>query len=47
MPVAGGARRTFQVIHSQDSGNARSPFRLIEQPMGREVAWGNRFLDRE
>ena len=38
---------TFQVIHSQDAGNARSPFRVIEQPMGREVEWINRFLDRE
>jgi integrase/recombinase XerD len=38
---------TFQVIHSQDAGNARSPFRVIEQPMGREVEWVNRFLDRE
>jgi hypothetical protein len=37
----------FQVIHSSDSGNARSPFRVIEQPMGREVEWVNRFLDRE
>ena len=38
---------TFQVIHSQDPGNARSPFRIIELPMGREVDWVNRFLDRE
>jgi len=38
---------TFQVIHSQDAGNARSPFRLVEQPMGRELEWVNRFLDRE
>jgi site-specific recombinase XerD len=37
---------TFQVIHSLDGGNARSPFRIIEQP-GREVDWINRFLDRE
>ena len=33
---------TFQVIHSLDGGNARSPFRIIEQP-GREVDWINRF----
>src|SRR5215467_13423349 len=46
MPVGGGARMTFQVIHSAD-GNARSPYRIIEQPSGREVAWINRFLDRE
>ena len=38
---------TFQVIHSQNVSNARSPFRVIELPMGREVAWVNRFLDRE
>lgn len=38
---------TFQVIYSQDRGNARSPFRIIGQPMGREVEWVNRFLDRE
>ena len=37
----------FQVIHSQTAGNARSPFRIIEPPMGREVEWVNRFLDRE
>ena len=38
---------TFQVIHSQDGGNARSRFRIIEQSAGREVEWVNRFLDRE
>jgi site-specific recombinase XerD len=38
---------TFQVIHSSDGSNARSPFRVIEQPSGREVDWINRFLDRE
>jgi site-specific recombinase XerD len=38
---------TFQVIRAQDVGNARSPFRVIEQPTGREVEWVNRFLDRE
>jgi site-specific recombinase XerD len=38
---------TFQVIHSPDADNARSPFRVIEQPTGREVEWVNRFLDRE
>ena len=38
---------TFQVIHSHGGGNARSRFRVIEQPAGREVEWVNRFLDRE
>jgi len=38
---------TFPVIHSRDADLARSPFRLLEQPMGREVEWVNRFLDRE
>src|ERR1700694_372608 len=47
MPVGEGARMTFQVIHSHDGGNARSRFRVIEQPAGREVEWVNRFLDRE
>jgi integrase/recombinase XerC len=37
----------FQVIHSKAVGSARSPFRVIEQPAGREVEWVNRFLDRE
>jgi site-specific recombinase XerD len=37
----------FQVIHANNAGNARSPFRVVEQPMGREVEWVNRFLDRE
>src|ERR1700688_3407355 len=46
MPVGGGARMTFQVIHAHD-GKARCPFRIIEQPMGHEVEWVNRFLDRE
>src|ERR1700724_1343165 len=47
MPVGGGALMTFQVILSHDGGNARSRFRVIEQPAGREVEWVNRFLDRE
>lgn len=38
---------TFQVIHSQNVSIARSPFRIVEQPMAREVEWVNRFLDRE
>ena len=38
---------TFQVIHSHNGDNARSRFRVIEQPAGREVEWVNRFLDRE
>ena len=37
---------TFRVIGS-DTGNTGSPFRVIEQPTGREVEWINRFLDRE
>jgi integrase/recombinase XerD len=35
------------VIHVKDPGNAQSPFRIVEQPMGREVEWVNRFLDRQ
>jgi hypothetical protein len=38
---------TFQMFHSTDGGNARSPFRIIEQSTGHEVDWINRFLDRE
>jgi site-specific recombinase XerD len=37
---------TFQLIH-QPNGGARSPFHIVEQQTGREVAWANRFLDRE
>ncbi len=37
----------FQVTRAHDGHNARSPFRVIEQPAGREVEWVNRFLDRE
>src|SRR5258705_7206903 len=47
MPIGRGTPMIFQVIHSPDTGNARSPFRVIEQPMAREVDWVNRFLDRE
>src|SRR5260370_32987923 len=47
MPVGGGAPMTFQMIHAPDRGTSRSPFRVIEQPIGREVEWINRFLDRE
>jgi hypothetical protein len=38
---------TFQVNYSRAGGNAQSPFRVVEQLMGREVEWINRFLDRE
>lgn len=38
---------TYQLIHLRDPGNARSPFRIVQLPAGREVEWINRFLDRE
>ena len=38
---------TFQMIHSTDGSNARSPFRIVEQSTSHEVDWINRFLDRE
>jgi integrase len=38
---------TFQVIHSKEASNAQSPFRVVEQPIRREVEWINSFLDRE
>ena len=41
------AHMNFLVIHAPDAENARSPFRVIEQPMGHEVEWVNRFLDLE
>jgi integrase len=47
MSVGGGALMTFQVIRSKEASNAQSPFRVVEQPIGREVEWINRFLDRE
>ncbi len=37
---------TLQVIHADDA-NSRCPFRIVESPVGREVEWVNRFLDRE
>lgn len=37
---------TFHVHQCQDLGNARSPFRVIDDH-GREIAWVNRFLDRQ
>ena len=37
----------FRVIYQQPSPNAQSPIRLVEQATGREVAWINRYLDRE
>ena len=37
----------FRVIRQPASSGARSPIRVIEQDTGREVAWINRYLDRE
>ena len=37
----------FRVIDLQTSQNSRSPVRVIEKTTGREVAWVNRYLDRE
>lgn len=37
----------FRVIDLQISRDSRSPVRVIEQSSGREVAWVNRYLDRE
>lgn len=36
----------FRLIHQQASHSAQSPVRVVEQT-GREVAWINRYLDRE
>ena len=37
----------FRVVHQPTANHARSPFRIVEQTIGREVDWVNRFLDRE
>ena len=37
----------FRVIQQQGSNRSQSPFRIVEQTTGREVAWINRFLDCE
>ena len=37
----------FRVIRQPASSGVRSPVRVIEQDTGREVAWINRYLDRE
>jgi integrase/recombinase XerD len=37
----------FRVIRQPPSSGAHSPMRVIEQDTGREVAWINRYLDRE
>jgi hypothetical protein len=37
----------FRLIHQPTSHNAQSPVRVVEQITGREVAWINRYLDRE
>ena len=37
---------TFRVVYLLNS-DGRSPFHVVETPNGREVAWVNRFLDRE
>ena len=37
----------FRLIEQHTSNHARSPIHIIEQTSGREVAWINRYLDRE
>ena len=37
----------FHLLHHHSIGPAQSPFRIVEQETGREVAWISRFLDRE
>src|SRR5450631_4382965 len=37
----------FHVIYQHTSSNGQSPVRIVEQSTGHEVAWINRFLDRE
>src|SRR5215471_11966445 len=46
--LAGGRSSvTFHLVHRPEIGPAQSPFRIVQQETGREVAWINRFLDRE
>jgi hypothetical protein len=37
----------FHLIHRPEICPAQSQFRIVQQETGREVAWINRFLDRE
>ena len=37
----------FRLIHRQTSHNTQSPFRVVEHTTERELAWINRYLDRE
>ena len=37
----------FHVVRPQNPNPARSPIRVVEHDTGREVAWVNRYLDRE
>lgn len=37
---------TFELVYRVGLGNAKSPFRVVAQPEGREVGWINRFLDQ-
>ncbi len=37
----------FRVIYRPPSPNAQSPIRVVEQTTGQQVAWINRYLDRE
>jgi integrase/recombinase XerD len=38
---------TFHLTHQPTTDAGRSPFRVLDQATSREVAWINRFLDRE
>jgi hypothetical protein len=37
---------TYELSYRVDLGSAQSPFRVVAQPVGREVGWINRFLDQ-
>ena len=37
---------TYELVYRVGLGNAQSPFRVVTQPEGREVAWVNPFLDQ-
>ncbi|MGD0775100.1 MAG: hypothetical protein ABSC05_19980 [Candidatus Solibacter sp.] len=38
---------TFHLVHQHSLDQARSPLHIVEHKTGREVAWINRYLDRE
>ena len=38
---------TFRVMHKPSNNHVRCPYRVVEQPTGREIDWINQYLDYE